>query len=393
MASRSTPLKSVPRLLRPEIDRLLQHGALHAPVSDGLRAAAQAVTSLGIARITDVSCVRCANEEDYDFGPRHKHCTGIIELDQSRVEEGEWHCPRCERVVRPFANRRPKQQISGLRTEVDRAGVSAYVAAILAATGRTIEQPEAGVWTITGDPRHPDRAYVVVTDLLDSKSVWRRHDHVATRAVRFLIVDPETSTRFLNAPWLTPLPLSALIVGEETPGALLHGIAAPPDGQHPVPAASLPVFTTGARPIERNAAPATGPDRCFVVEFRGDELLINGVSALAPQAKSLLAIFRRLWEQFRDDVGAGSGPDDVAHTSLADLARFMEAGANDAGDSDAVRRAVNRLQETLSTAVRKSTGARCEREDIVEGATNGGGYRINPRRVAYRVPARWTALD
>jgi len=155
--------------------------------------------------------------------------------------------------------------------------------------------------------------------------------------------------------------------------------------------ASIPVYTKGALPIVAEPVSPHQAGRRFVLECGPSTVLVEGEMVVAPQAGTRFEIFRILWDRFLDDLREAVPPEQHGLINIRDLIRELESRTDKfIEDETTVRRAINRLQSDIESAVKRKLGLPIDREDIVQtcrwrGQGEGDfGYRINPFTVAAR---------
>ena len=128
-----------------------------------------------------------------------------------------------------------------------------------------------------------------------------------------------------------------------------------------------------------------------VVEVGPNVVRIEGEVVVAAQASTRFQVFKILWERFLEDLIKNLPPAEFSAISLDDLISEIENRENKTDAAEmTVRRAINRLQEDIETAVKKKTGQPIDREDIVQTCHWKGqaaglhGYRLNPKTVGVR---------
>ena len=355
--------------------------------SPALCTAAKRLQKMGLVEPCLREYVRCADPQDSDFPPRNRHCRGRVYLTDGLDESGhEFRCPDCERPVSPFRHR--KRRHKELHTHVSPDGVRSYIAARLAELSADIKEVAEAVYQIDIGQMG---VVVCIADYCAEQPFLAR-DWAKTHAACYVVVNPKGfEERFLNEDWLTRASLADVIAGEVDLQDVLQELATAGAPQS-VLNASVPVYSKGAPPIRVEPLVPPQKGRRFVVEVGPKTVRVEGEVVVAPQAGTRFHIFRILWERFLDDLKDGLAPDDFRPITLDKLARELENRTEQSfEDVLTVRRAVNRLQAHIETAVKRKLGLPIDREDVIqtcrwEGVVGRGdhGYRLNPSTVAVR---------
>ena len=384
MASKSSRRKSGSSNSLDDCARLLCDGFAVDEPPEALVATGEHLRRLGLVGIQWKEYVRCADPEDSDFPPKNRHCRGRVYLDDALDEAGhDFRCPECERPVFPGQHR--KRRHREMHTVVSAHGVLAYVLGRLQESAENVRVIAAGTYRAEMNGR--DVTVCVVDYCADEK--YLACDWAKMNPTCYVIVNSEhADERFLNEAWLARISLAQIVCGEVDLKKRLQEVAAagPPST---VLNASVAVYARGAPPIVEAIAP-TQPMRRFVVECGPKVVRVEGEVVVAPQAGTRFDVFRVLWDQFLEDLKAGKPPAEFRALSVNDLdSRLLKEGTRH-NDAITIRRAVNRLQDNIATAVKKTTGLPIDREDIIQTCRWKGqgdkdyGYRINPFTVAAR---------
>jgi len=384
MASKSSRPKNGSSSNPDDYARLLCDGFAVDEPPGALIAAGERLRTLGVVEIQWKEYVRCADPEDKDFPPRNRYCRGRIYVDDALDEAGhDFRCPECERPVFPDQYR--KRRHREMRTAVSAQGVLTYLADRLREAGDRVKDVAAGVYCV--EMNCTDVTVCVVDYCGDEEYLAR--DWAKTDRPCYVVVNSEhADDRFLNEAWLARISLAQIIGGDVDLRKRLQEVAAA--GQpSTVLNASVAVYARGAPPVVQAVAP-TQPKRRFVVECGPKTVRVEGEVVVAPQAGTRFDVFRILWDQFLEDLKAGKPPVEFSVLSIDDLdSRLQEKGTRH-DDLATIRRAVNRLQDDIAKAIKKTLGPSIEREDIIENCRWKGqedkdhGYRINPFTVAAR---------
>lgn len=365
---------------------LLQDGSIHDPDEELLRAASD-LSGLGVIAI-EISCyVKCVNERDRDYRfLRDKACQGKIHIEYGLDEDGnDFRCPDCNRTVRPFSNK--KRQFKLLRTRVIPEGVKKFVYERLSCC-------EIGYKEVCGFVCRIDAGqnggWVCVVDYCGDEQYLAR-DWASFNPTCYVYVDEQCcEDRFLNEDWIVRVPLTAILCGSLNLADVATRTAQagrPKDVKRVSPS----VYSIGARPIAFEPVEPANKGRSFVLEIHDDRVSIGGKTILTCKAKAQMSIFRILLDQFCEDLKAGLESDQYHPLNVDKIADVLNEGKNpDNKDLEAARRAVNRLQESIETAVKKNIGLPIDRMDIIQTVnlsdekTTDHGYRLNPFTVILR---------
>ena len=384
MASPSSRRKSGSSVERELTERLLRDGSAFQQPPPELLETATHLEKTGILETPIREYVLCADPQDRDFPPKNRHCQGRIHVGDGLDEAGhDFRCPECERPVFPF--RYGKRRHKELRVKVDREGVLAFVRSRLAELKSNVKDVSEGVFRADiGDLG----VILCVADYCTAPQFLTR-EWAITQATCYLVVNPtDINERFLDEDWIHRAPLADLVCGEVDFKAWIQGAAA--SGRPPsVRQASIPVYTKGARPVLVEPVVPHKAGRLFVVECGPNTVRIKGEQVVAPQAGIRFEIFRILWDRFLDDLRSDTPAEDHSLINIKDLMEELGTRTGkDIFDETSVRRALNRLQSDIETAVKKKIGEPIDREDIVQTCRWKGhgmgehGYRINPFTVA-----------
>ena len=386
MASRSSRRKSGSNVSAEEAARLLRDGAVVKGPTPALLQAAKRIEKAGLIEACVREYVLCAEPQDADFPPRNRHCRGRIYLKDGLDESGyEYRCPECERPV--FPGRHRKRRHKELHTRVSRQGVEAYVSAQLTKLKADVKKIGEGVFRVDiGDMG----VVVCIADYCTEEKFLTR-DWAATHPTCYIVVNPKGfEERFLEEDWLRRVSLADVVSGPADLENILREQAAsgPPPSVKNV---SVPVYTKGPAPIVIEPLQPSREGRRFVVETGPNVVRVEGEIVIAPQAGTRFHIFHILWDSFLDDLKQTLPPEQHGLINIKDLIRELESRTGKyVEDETTIRRAVNRLQADIETAVKRKTGLPIDREDIIQtcrwkGQGEGDyGYRINPFTVAAR---------
>jgi len=384
MASKSSRRKSGSSNSLDDCARLLCDGFAVDEPPEALVAAGEHLRTLGLVEIQRKEYVRCADPQDGDFPPKNRQCRGRIYLDDALDEAGhDLRCPECERPVFPYQYR--KRRHREMRTAVSAQGVLAYVLGRLQKSAENVREIAAG--TYRAEMNGTDVTVCVVDYCGDEKYLAR--NWAKTNPTCYMVVNSKHGEeRFLDEAWVARVSLAQIVCGEVDIKKRLQEVAAagPPST---VLNASVAVYARGAPPIVEPVAP-TRLQRRFVVECGSKTVRVEDEVVVSPQAGTRFDVFHILWQQFLEDLKAGSPPTKFRALSVNDLdSRLQEEGTRH-DDVTTIRRAINRLQDDIATALRKRLGLPIDRENIVQTCRSRGqedkdyGYRINPLTVAAR---------
>jgi len=386
MASQSSRPKSGLSGLHDEVVRLLRDGAVVPAPSDGLITATKQLRKLGLIEVTTREYVRCADPQDPDFPPKTRNCEGRIYLHDGMDEPGhDYRCPDCDRPV--FPDRHRKRKHGEIHVKVLPDGVTGLVSKKLATLKKDMKPLGDGVLRIdVGDIG----VIVCVVDYCNEDKYMTR-DWACSHPTCYIAVNRKAlEERFLNENWLVRLCLADIVCGNVDLAESVKELGA---GKSPgtFVNASVPVYTKGPVPVVIEPVEPAHADRRFVVEVGGNLVRVEGETVVAPQAGTRFLVFTILWERFLEDLREGRAPDDFRPIRLDDIIKaFQERTEKYVEDATTIRRAINRLQTDIETAVKKKSGLPIDREDVLQtckwkGIAGGDyGYRLNPSTVAAR---------
>lgn len=386
MASRSSRRKSASGGKRDDIARLLRDGAMLRDPSAGLLRTASELEALGLAQPVVREYVVCADPQDKDFPPRNRHCRGRIYLDADLDEPGhEYRCPECERPVFPrgFGKKHHRE----LRARVLPEGVKSYIRKELATLKVDVKGLGDGAFRVDlGDVG----VFLCIVDYCGEDRLHSR-DWAKTNPTCYVTVNPDhDDDRFLPENWLTKVTLADVVAGKANLGNVLKELAAaaPPVD---VVDASVPVYSKTVSPIVAESRSRYDASRRFVVEVGPRTIRVEGEEVVAPQAVVRFRVFGILWKQFLQDLSYGLQLDRFKSLKLSEIVKRLEEEKQESvEDVEAIRKAINRLQSDIETAVKRKLGLPISREDIIQtipwkGYGSGEhGYQINPRTVCAR---------
>ena len=384
MASKSSRPRNGSSSSLDDCARLLCDGFAVDEPPEALVAASEHLRTLGLVEIQWKEYVCCADPQDGDFPPKNRHCRSHIYLDDALDEAGhDLRCPECERPVFPCQYR--KRRHREMRTVVSAHGVLAYVLGRLQESAENVRELAAGAYRAEMNGR--DLTVCVVDYCGDEKYLAR--DWARTNPTCYIVVNSKHGgERFLDEAWVARVSLAQIVCGDVDLKKRLEGVAAagPPQALRN---ASIPVYARGAPPIVEPVAPPQSGRR-FVVECGQNVVRVEGQVVVAPQAGTRFELFRILWRQFLEDIKAGVPPNEFHALNVNDMDAFLQEEQTRHDDLATIRKAINRLQDDMATAVRKTLGLPIDREDIVQTCRWKGqndenhGYRINPFTVAVR---------
>ena len=386
MASRSSRRKSGSSISRELAVRLLRDGSVISEPSQELLNAATRLEKDGLVETRVREYVLCADPQDLDYPPKNRYCRGRLYVDDGLDEAGhDFRCPECDRPVFPF--RHKKRRHKELRAKVARQGVASFVLAQLAKLKSNVKEISEGVYRIdVGDMG----VMLCIADFCSDEKFLTR-DWACTQTTCYLVVNPKAiDERFLDEDWITRASLADIVCGEIDIKEWVRNAAGsgPPQS---VRNASVPVYTKGALPIIAEPVAPHQAGRRFVVECGPSTVLVEGEVVVAPQAGTRFEIFRILWDRFLDDLRKAVPPEQHGLINIKNLIQELESRTDKfIEDETTVRRAINRLQSDIESAVKRKLGLPIDREDIVQtcrwkGQGEGDfGYRINPFTVAAR---------
>lgn len=216
-------------------------------------------------------------------------------------------------------------------------------------------------------------------------------DWACTQTTCYLVVNPkDIDDRFLDEDWIARASLAEIVCG----GIDIQEWVQKAAGSGPpksVRNASVPIYTKATMPIVAEPVTPYQTGRLFVVECGPNTVAVEGETVVAPQAGTRFDVFRILWDRFLDDMRQTVPSEQHTLINIKDIIKEVEARTGKyVEDETTIRRAINRLQSDIETAVKKKTGLPIDREDIVQtcrwkGQGEGDfGYRINPFTVAAR---------
>lgn len=384
MASKSSRPRNGSSSSPDDCARLLCDGFAVEQPPEALVAAGEHLLTLGLVGIQWKEYVRCADPQDGDFPPKNRHCRGHIYVDDALDEAGhDFRCPECERPVFPGHHR--KRRHKEMRTAVSAPGVLAYVLSRLQEAARNVKEIAAGVYRAE---MNGTDVMVCVVDYCGNEKYLAR-DWARTNLTCYIAVDSKHGEeRFLDEAWVARTSLAQIVCGGVDLKKRLQEVAAAGLPQA-LRNASIPVYARGAPPIVEPVAP-TQLKRRFVLECGPNTVRVEGEVVVAPQAGTRFDVFHILWQQFLEDLKAGSLPTKFRALSVNDLDSCLQEKGTRHDDVTTIRRAVNRLQDDIASAVKKALGLPIDREDIIETCRWKGqgdkdyGYRINPFTVAAR---------
>lgn len=325
------------------------------------------------------------NDLDYKF-LRDKSCRGKILIEDDLDEDGnDFRCPECNRTVRPFRNKKRKFQL--LRTRVVPEGVKKYVYDQLACCEDGYKEVCGFVCRIDAGQ---NGGWVCVVDYCADEQYLAR-DWASFNPTCYVYVDEQCcEERFLNEDWIARIPLAAIICGSLNL-ADFATLTAETGRPCDVKRVSPKVYSIGARPITFEPVEPANKSRSFVLEIHDDRVSIAGEPILTRKAKAQMSIFRILLDQFFEDLKAGLAPDDYRPMTVDEITdRLQNEDNDDVKDSQTTRRTVNRLQESIETAVKKNIGLPIGRMDIIQTVNistekiTDHGYRLNPSSIILR---------
>lgn len=366
--------------------RLLRDGAVIDRPKADLLPAMDHLAGLGLVDAERREYVLCANTQDRDFPPRVRDCRGRIILRDGADEAGhDYCCPDCSRPV--FPNRYQKRRFSQWHVSVLRTGVGSYLASRLSAAGLNDRPRREGVWEVE---TAGGRATLCIVDYCGEERVLAR-EWAAMNPTLYLTVGPQEREWLLTEPWLKHIRLADIVSGEADL-ALALADAAETGRPASLGAASIPIYTKGARPIRLAPVETVHPDRTFTVAMGPSTVLVNSVTVIHKQASTALIIFGILWRRFLDNLKNGYGEDDFPPMRVDDLADAVaEKNHKEVEDAASIQRTVNRIQANITETVKKHTGAPIGPGDIIQTIrrydSDGEdyGFRINPVSVMPRL--------
>ena len=386
MASPSSRRKSGSSVKRELTERLLRDGSAFQKPPPELLEMATHLETTGLLETRIREYVLCADPQDRDFPPKNWHCQGRIYVGDDFDEAGhDFRCPECERPVFPFRYR--KRRHKELRVKVDREGVLAFVRDRLAELKSNVKDISEGVFRADiGDLG----VILCIADYCTDRQFLTR-DWARTQATCYLVVNPtDIDERFLDEDWIHRASLADIVCGEVDFKAWIQGAAASARPES-VRQASIPVYTKGALPILAEPVAPRKADRLFVVECGPNTVFLDKAQVVAPQASIRFKIFRILWDRFLNGLRSGMPAEEHSPINVKDLMKELQSRTGEYIDDETrVRRALNRLQSDIETAVKKKLGLPIDRQDIVQTCRWKGhgegdhGYRINPFTVAAR---------
>ncbi|MBO46952.1 MAG: hypothetical protein CMJ96_08680 [Planctomycetes bacterium] len=330
--------------------------------------------------------VVCANSEDRDFPPRVRDCPGNILLRDGADEAGhEYRCPECNRPVFPDGGK--KKRFVECRVAIRQEGVMQFLSRLLSSAKLGHQNKCEGVLEVDTDK---GRTTLCVVDYCVNDQVLAR-EWAMMNPTLYITVGPKEQDWLLAEAWLKYLPLADVVSeGTDLAVALLNTAATGTPSN--ISAASIPVYTKGARPIHFEPMETVHADRRFAVSVGPETVVINGMTVIYKQATTRLIIFNILWRRFLDNLQYGHEPDDFPPMTLYDLANEVaEKTKKEVEDIESIRRGVNRIQSDIKDTIKKNTGAPISGGDIIQTIASQGkddpdsGYRINPISVMARI--------
>lgn len=358
---------------------------MQSPTNLLLRAAKE-LEQCGLIAVSRRTYVQCAEPTDRDY-PRTKNraCAGRVHLRNDADEAGcDYRCPECQRAI--FPSYFKKTRYAELGIEICTNGIVRFIRDKFQMPTLLIKDQAHAVFRIEGWTRN---IHICMVDLCMNEHFLTR-DWARVQPTMYIAVDESTmQDRFLPESWVSRCCLADVFCGAIDLVAASKRLA---EGGPPseVLNASVPIYTTGPRPIigGRNS---TSPGRQFLVEVTEKSIFINGHPVVATQAKSRHRIFNVLWQQFLDDLREGRVAEQSHVLTIKEVAKRLAKDGSPI-DHDAIRRALNRFQVDIERAVKMKLGDPIDREDIIEIVRWTGqneskfGYRINPWTVVARPP-------
>ena len=386
MASPSSRRKNDTGVSPEALLQVLQDGAVFRKPKEDILQAMDFLSANDLADIHRREFVLCANPEDRDFPPRVRDCPGYILLRDGADEAGhEYRCPECNRPVFPEGGR--KQRFAKCRVAIRQEGVMLFLSRLLSSANLDHRSQCEGVLEVETDK---GRATLCVVNYCTNDQVLAR-EWAMMNPTLYITVGPKEQDWLLAEAWLKHLPLADIVSeGTDLAAALLDTAATGRPSN--ISAASIPVYTKGARPIHFEPMETVHADRRFAVSVGPDTVVIDGVTVIHKQSTTSLIIFNILWWRFLDNLKHGHEPDDFPPMTIGDLANEVaEKTKKEVEDIESIRRGVNRLQSNIEDTIKKNTGAPISGGDIIQTIPSQGkddpdsGYRINPISVMARI--------
>ena len=340
----------------------------------------------GLANIHRREFVLCANSKDWDFPPWVRDCPGHILLRDGADEAGhEYRCPECNRPVFPDGGR--KQRFAKCRVAIRKEGVMRFLSRLLSSAKLDHRRKCEGVLEVETDKGHTT---LCVVDYCTNDQVLAR-EWAMINPTLYITVGPKEQDWLLAEGWLKHLPLADVVSeGTDLAAAMLDTAATGRPSN--IGAASIPVYTKGARPIHFKPIEAVHADRRFAVSVGPDTVVIDEVTVIHKQARARMTVFRILWKKFLDDMKNGYVVNNMPPMTIHEIAdEVAEETKKEVEDVETIRRAVNRLQSDIEDSIKRNTGAPIGSGDIIQTIPRQGkddpdsGYRINPISVMARI--------
>ncbi len=337
-----------------------------------LQTAATALKAKDWIKVRESLAVRCVCEGDGDYAASDRLCAGVALISEDLESVA---CPDCGRDLYPAEDR--KRLHKYWRIRLAWPGILRDVEQRLRELDPQVFVEREGAYRLSSG------TYVCVADRC-SGTKYVAQDWVALQPMLFLVADAPVlasvapATLSLAGLWCDPAAL---------PKALYEAGRRAPLPRHSPAMFSRGPQVTSAAPATKQAAPKT-----FVVEVSLDEILVQGISIMAPQAHARMHLFRVLWRSFLDSLQRGLSAEDHPPLNVSQLRKALKAaGVHSLDDEGSLRQTVNRLQRDIEGKIKSTLGHPLEREDIIETLRRSSrsdadfGYRINPQTVVARL--------
>ncbi|OHC75213.1 MAG: hypothetical protein A3G18_06665 [Rhodospirillales bacterium RIFCSPLOWO2_12_FULL_58_28] len=262
----------------------------------------------------------------------------------------------------------------------------AFLVSTLSSAGIIHRFPCEGVLEVDVDK---GRVTICLVEYCADERILTR-EWAAMNPTLYVTVGPKERDWLLQENWLKNIRLADIVSGRMELASAITDTATfgRPSS---LGAASIPIYTKGARPIHYEAVEPVHADRAFTVAVGPSTVMVNGVTVIHKQASARLVLFKILWGRFLDNLKNGIEPDDFPPMTLEDIAELVQTGGNkEVEDVETIRRNLNRLQTDIEKAVKKYTGAPIGAGDIIQTIPrhvtgDDYGFRINPVSVMPRL--------
>ncbi|ABK45344.1 hypothetical protein Mmc1_2851 [Magnetococcus marinus MC-1] len=349
--------------------------------SDALLLEVAKLEEMGVITSDLYTYVLCSNPEDRDYPPPNHLCSGRVRLVDS-LDEGadDYRCPECNHPVYPEYDE--KQTFQELCYRVDQEGALSFLQEEIEAIG-SMRALTDGVYRCD----HADGEVIICVVEVCEHPKYLSRDYVAsTPTVVVALHDRNAELRLLEDPWLIKTSLSQLIRGDQDLASLMRDAlhAQPPVLTH----TSVPIYNKVITPLYHHQAEQVEPEVVYQVQYRPDEIRVNGQMVVGLKAAAQIRVFEILWKQFLKGMLEGKLVDDFKIMTLEKITDAVQLKVpEEVVDAVIVRRSINRLRNMMMDAVKKQQGLPIQQDSIIENiktARGAQGYRINPLLVLPR---------